>query len=65
MKKTISFSILAVLCTLNASANNFVWYQYDPTFWYMEGVNLDTANYGDFVASSDVYNTYYFDAKKY
>lgn len=63
MKKTISFSILAVLCTLNASANNFVWYQYDPTFWYMEGVNLDTANYGDFVASSDVYNTYYFDAK--
>lgn len=63
MKKTFAFSILAMACTLNASADNFVWYQYDPTFWYMDGIDLNSANADDFVGGSDTYNTYYFDDK--
>lgn len=64
MKHVGFVSLIAVLATLNANADNFVWQFYDDTYYkIIEDLNTTINNAGKLTGISDIYWTYTFDTK--
>ena len=64
MKHVGFVSIIAVLCTLNAKADNFVWHFYADNYYpIIEDLSTTIGTPGNLTGVSDIYWTYAFDTK--